>query len=218
MNEFFAGCSSGILQSLIGHPIDTAKVLKQTRTPMHKNFMYYYRGITYPTTFNILCTGITFDIHSRYKKYTGSHYYGGFLSGFTMAPIIYYFDVGKIHYQLNPKTPISLSQFKKTNGIFATFARESISTAFYMGVYFDMVDNHGPLVSGGVAGLTSWTVTYPLDVIKTRQMSDQYASFRNAMRIGNLWNGFLFCAIRAVLCNAGGFWAYNNTQAYLLDT
>ena len=59
MTEFLAGCSSGLIQSLVGHPIDTIKVLQQTRRPFYKNPFLYYRGISYPTTFNLLCTGVT---------------------------------------------------------------------------------------------------------------------------------------------------------------
>ena len=94
-----------------------------------------------------------FDIHSRMRKITGSHYSGGFITGLFVAPIIYYFDVGKIHYQLNPKSKISLSNFFKINGMMATLARESISTAFYMGVYFNNEERYGPLISGGMAGV-----------------------------------------------------------------
>ena len=215
MTEFLAGCSSGLIQSLVGHPIDTIKVLQQTRRPFYKNPFLYYRGISYPTTFNLLCTGVTFDIHSRMRKITGSHYSGGFITGLFVAPIIYYFDVGKIHYQLNPKSKISLSNFFKINGMMATLARESISTAFYMGVYFNNEERYGPLISGGMAGLTSWSVTYPLDVIKTRQMNNEKISFTSAFKMGNLWSGFTACAIRAVLANACGFWSYKKTIEYL---
>ena len=217
MKEFLAGCSSGIVQSIIGHPFDTIKVLMQTNKPLYKNPFHYYKGVTFPTTFNILCTGITFDIQSKMYKICNSHYLAGFGSGGIVSPIIYYFDVGKIHYQTRPGVSLSLEHFKGTKGMLATFFRESISTAVYMGVYFNMEERYGSLFSGGCAGLASWTSTYPLDVVKTRQMSLQKTnlSFKEAWKIGNLWRGFTACAIRAVLVNAAGFWSYNKTKKYL---
>ena len=217
MKEFFAGCSSGIVQSIIGHPFDTIKVLMQTNKPLYKNPFHYYKGVTFPTTFNVLCTGATFDIQSKLFKLTNSHYLAGFGSGGIVSPIIYYFDVGKIHYQTRPGISLSLHHFKGTQGMIATFLRESISTAVYMGLYFNMEERYGALVSGGCAGLASWTATYPIDVVKTRQMSSQkiHLSFKKALKMGNLWGGFTACAIRAVLVNAAGFWSYNNTKKYL---
>ena len=39
MSEFIAGCSSGIVQSIIGHPFDTIKVLQQTKRPFYRNWL-----------------------------------------------------------------------------------------------------------------------------------------------------------------------------------
>jgi hypothetical protein len=89
MTEFLAGCSSGIVQSLIGHPIDTIKVLQQNHQSFYKNPLHYYRGISYPTGFNLMATGITFDLNARIKKHTGSHYSSGFilLQGVLLLPL-----------------------------------------------------------------------------------------------------------------------------------
>lgn len=209
MSEFLAGCTSGVMQSIIGHPFDTLKVLQQTQRPFHTNVVHYYKGVSYPTSFNILSNGLVFDLHSRFHKMTGNHYIAGGLSGLTLAPIIYYFDVGKIHHQLYPNASISLSHFKKMNGLGTTVLRESIATSFYMGFYFDNQERYGPLITGGIAGLTSWLVTYPLDVVKTRLMSGESQCVRDALKKGNLWRGFTACAIRAVLVNSVGFWSYD---------
>ena len=212
--EFIAGCSSGIVQSLIGHPIDTVKILQQNRQAFHSNFLHYYRGISYPTAFNLLATGITFDLNARIYQKTGSYYSSGFLTGATLTPMIFLFDIGKIHHQTKPTERISLKHFSRTNGFAATTARESISNAFYMGVYFNMEERYGPLIGGGCAGLACWTMTYPIDVIKTRQMThpERNYSFYDAFKKGSLWRGYTACAIRAVLVNAAGFWSYNKVK------
>ena len=212
MSDFLAGCTSGVMQSIIGHPFDTIKVLQQTQRPFHTNIFHYYKGVTYPTSFNILSNGLVFDLHSRFQKRIGNHYVAGGLSGLIVGPIVYYFDVGKIHHQLSPNMRISLSQFKKINELGTTVLRESIATSFYMGIYFNNQERYGAFASGGVAGLTSWLVTYPLDVIKTRLMSNEYNSFSDALKKGNLWRGFTACAIRAVLVNSVGFWSYDRVM------
>ena len=64
-----------------------------------------------------------------------------------------------------------------------------------------------PLISGGIAGLCNWTATYPLDVIRNREIA-QNINFREAMKMGGLWKGYSFCALRAVKVNAIGFFVY----------
>lgn len=214
MTEFLAGCCSGFIQTIVGHPIDTIKILQQTKQPFYTNIRYYYNGISYPMAFNLLCSGATFDIHTKYYRHTHCHYRGGFFTGLTVAPIIYFFDAGKIHYQLNPNTMISLSRFKNINGMGATMARESFATSFYMGIYFNYYERYGPFAVGGFAGLMSWVLTYPLDVIKTRQMNNTKLTFVKAAALGNVWNGFTACAIRAVIVNAAGFWGYDKTVTF----
>ena len=64
----------------------------------------------------------------------------------------------------------------------------------------------------------SWLSTYPLDVIKTRQMENKTLSLYDSYKIGSLWKGFSVCVIRAVIVNAVGFWSYRKTMDYLLNT
>lgn len=75
------------------------------------------------------------------------------------------------------------NQFKNIyKGISATFLRETIGSAFYYACYEASVRqicklrslprrfaNYSDyLVAGSMAGLSYWTVSYPLDVIKTK--------------------------------------------------
>jgi hypothetical protein len=127
------------------------------------------------------------------------------------------FDIGKLHHQTRPTEVLSWRRFLKWNGVGTTLIRESFSTALYMGIYFNMEERNGALVSGGCAGLASWTATYPIDVIKTRQMTmvDKNLTFYQGYKMGSLWKGFMACAIRAVLVNAAGFWSYRKTMELL---
>lgn len=235
MSEFLAGCASGCLQSLIGHPLDTLKVIKQTSLPVknatkkyissNKNLfsLNLYRGVSYPTMMSMLTAGLIFDTNARIYKRFNSHYKSGFITGFCIAPIMYFFDTGKIYHQTyvkkgNGNKKIQLfpyRQFLKGNGLVATFGRESLATSLYIGVYFDLAEKTSPLIAGGTAGLASWGISYPVDVIKTRQMNDCSLSFLNAAKQGYLWRGFGVCALRAILVNAAGFWAYDYVKYHL---
>ena len=234
MSEFLAGCVSGCIQSVLGHPLDTIKVLAQTSSKkteskrvnvnsnININIKTLYRGVSYPTAMNMLTSGVIFDTNSRLYESYKSHYKSGFITGIFTAPMMYFFDTGKIYHQtyvnnVNTKQKIQLfpyKQFLKGNGLGATFGRECLATSAYMGVYFDLVERTSPLYAGGIAGLASWVVSYPIDVIKSRQMADCSLSFLDAGRQGQLWRGFSVCALRAIIVNSAGFWAYDKVKHY----
>jgi hypothetical protein len=70
------------------------------------------------------------------------------------------------------------------------------------------------LASGGLAGLSNWTLTYPIEVIKNRQMA-QNISIKDAISMGNIWKGYPICALRAVIVNAMNFWTYETVKGWL---
>ena len=89
--------------------------------------------------------------------------------------------------------------------------------SLYFGTYYEMKNkNFHPLISGGMAGLTSWTFTYPLDVIRTRQIA-QNISFINAFKLKKLWKGYQICALRAILLNGINFWVYEKVRQNLYE-
>ena len=209
MIEFLSGCISGLAQNIIGHPFDKKMI---------SNPMNYYRGFFYPTTHMILTTGIVFELNNYLEKWyikkfnfeTGANFFSGFWSGFLTAPSIYIFDVGKVKSQM--KIKLKTSDFYKTKGLLMTTTRESIAVSVYLGSYFQLRKNEvSAPVSGGLAGLINWSLTYPIDIIKTRQMTYNI-SIREAYLMGNLWKGYHVCAIRALVVNSIGFWVYEKSK------
>ena len=98
-----------------------------------------------------------------------------------------------------------------------TTMRESLAFASYFGSYDWLKTQQVPvLIAGGLAGLLNWTVTYPIDVIKSRQMA-QNIGIREAYSQGQLWKGYSVCALRAILVNAAIFYTYETTKR-LLDS
>ncbi len=71
-----------------------------------------------------------------------------------------------------------------------------------------------PLIAGGFAGLTNWTLTYPIEVVKNRQLA-QNISILSAVKQGNIWKGYPICATRAFLVNAVNFWTYETVKNLL---
>jgi hypothetical protein len=84
----------------------------------------------------------------------------------------------------------------------------------YFSTYHALRDDYGSLIAGGAAGLTNWTLSFPFDTIKSRQLSRQI-SFKKAFSEGYLWTGFSIAALRSVIVNAVSFTVYEKTLLYL---
>tara|TARA_Y100000813_G_scaffold196540_1_gene180181 strand:+ start:607 stop:1275 length:669 start_codon:yes stop_codon:yes gene_type:complete len=220
MSEFMSGCMSGLAQNIVGHPLDTLKIMIQNNkkidnlSSINLFSKKYYKGFLYPTTLSILLNGISFHTNNLMKESNEkSHFKNGFITGFITSPIVYIFEVGKVKKQMRKK--ITFCKFYKTPGFTMTVLRESSAMSVYFGSYYSLTDNkYSPLFSGGMAGLINWTLTYPIDVIKNRQMTDDI-SIRNAIKIGKLWNGYSICAIRGIIVNSIGFYVYEYVKSNL---
>jgi solute carrier family 25 carnitine/acylcarnitine transporter 20/29 len=112
-------------------------------------------------------------------------------------------------------------------GLNVTILRES-----FLGIYFGTYDfcmSHfrkegkvsmlGSLLSGGLAGVATWSVMYPVDYVKTRIQSDslenpQYKNsidcFQKELKQGYkvLFRGFEIMIARAFFVNAFGFMCF----------
>lgn len=203
-NEFIAGSVSGLAQNIVGHPFDTAKVYIQNNICLLDLKPYhYYRGFLYPTLFNIISTGTVFSINNYIVQKTNNNYFGGFIAGLSISPGCYLFDLLKI------KKQIPSSFCKKMPGLYATFIRESLAFGMWFGSYFDLTKSYkfSPFIAGGLSGVLAWTISYPIDVIKNRQMA-QNKSFLEALNEQKLWRGYSLCMARAAVVNSIGFASY----------
>ena len=130
MNDILAGFNAGIAQTVVGHPLDTIKVLIQTKNPIKNlNLRDLYKGWRYPMAMSTLFNSSVFPINEKIYKYTDNHYISGFITGIVVSPIVYTFDIGKIKQQTNQK--IKFTDFYKTKGIYSTILRESLATSIY---------------------------------------------------------------------------------------
>ena len=231
MKDVISSMFVGVGQLIVGHPFDTIKVHIQNKKPLpYVSLTNYYKGWKFPLLnglfYNITC----FTIHERNYKYTNSHFISGMLGGLCVSPLTYITDTFKIKYQtskpkisslptrdnshshstsLKPVIKQAFSQIKTRNGLYSLTCRETLASGIYFST-FHTLKNHidSSLICGGLTGITSWTITYPIDVIMSRQIA-QNISITTALQQKNLWKGYKVCIQRAIIVNAINFKIYD---------
>lgn len=225
MKDIVASSCVGLGQLLIGHPFDTAKILIQNKQPWYSlPVSQYYRGWKFPLFYSSLFNVICFTTHERTYKHTQNHFTSGLLGGMAISPFAYVLESFKIKHQVYNKTPhqqtklkqtinkrimkATFKQIKTTRGLLSLSTRETLAMGVYFQTFHELkkhMDN--TLICGGLTGLASWTLTYPIDVIASRQIA-QNITIREAFSQRNLWKGIHVCLLRAMIVNAVNFKIY----------
>jgi len=222
--HFGYGAIIGNIQTLIGHPLDTLKALKQTNiniTKTHLQIRNLYKGIQYPLAMSITFNSGIFGIYSYLQKLEYSREVSGLISGgimgFISNPLEYY----KINTQIGNKPSLMDHKFNIQiwRGCGYTTARESIATGFYFSNYHYLNEQLklSPFIAGGISGCLSWAITYPLDTLKTIKQSNDISLLnilktKGGLQHINIWNGFLICQARAFIVNGISFIMYDYLQ------
>ena len=208
------GISAGVAQTAIGYPFDVIKFRLQNRiTAFPLPLRHYYRGSLYPLLGAISYNGVTFSIYKFSLEKTNNSVLSGAMAGAVITPLVFIQDVGKIKKNLGQQTRISINNFvgsTRSNGLSMAFLRETSAMAAYFSSYHKCKEYFSPLLSGGLAGLINWTLSYPIDVLRNRQIGQQ-CSVLQAYKQGKLWKGYSFCAMRAIVVNAAIFYTYEET-------
>lgn len=214
INEFISGGLAGVVQVLIGHPFDTMKVITQNNSYIKRlSLVNLYRGFQYPLPQSIICNSIVFSTSDFFNEYLNDRLYSGFVSGVFVTPIIFYLDIGKTKEQLG--LPYKYVDFFKTKGFVSTLLRESSAFSLYFYTYDLFRENdYSIIISGSISGVASWSLTYPLDVVRNRQIA-QNISMYNAFNQGYLWRGYNYCIARSIFTNAAIFYTYETTKEIL---
>jgi len=233
MKDIVASSCVGLGQLLIGHPFDTAKILIQNKQPWYSlPVSQYYRGWKFPLFYSSLFNVICFTTHERSYKYTQNHFASGLLGGMAISPFAYILESFKIKHQVYNKTQYqqtkpnqtkkqtinkrimkaTFKQIKTTRGLLSLSTRETLAMGVYFQTFHELkkhMDN--TLICGGLTGLASWTLTYPIDVIASRQIA-QNITIREAFSQRNLWKGIHVCLLRAMIVNAVNFKIYETVM------
>ena len=80
------------------------------------------------------------------------------------------------------------------HALITTLTKETIAMSLYFGVYHYIRkhDYCSCFHAGGIAGVASWWLTFPLDTLRNRQIVHN-TTIRNAYRMGSVWSGvYLF--------------------------
>lgn len=205
--DIIAGSLVGWSEIIIGFPFLTVKCLQQNNQkwfplpPTH-----YYRGVKYPFVSSVILNMSVFPLNERSYPYTNNYFLSGLFSGAVISPVVYLIDT----YTIRKQTGMPLQgfkMFKGVNGLGSTFGKETLAMSSYFGTYHSLKENHGSFLAGGAAGLANWTLSFPFDTIKSRQLSRQI-NFKQAFKEGHLWKGYPIAALRSVIVNSVGFTVY----------
>ena len=202
--DIVAGACAGVAQVAVGHPFDTLKVRLQNKLPLSYRCLDLYRGGGYPLAFAVLYNSAVFPIVQR-SPYNSVC--SGFLAGLVVTPLVFVFDVCKVKRQTKDNKTRGFFFLLKQRGFTMAMCRESLAMAMYFSSYHKLKERIPPLYAGGIAGLLNWTCTYPIDVIRNRQFS-QNCTIRDAFSQKRFWRGYTFCAARAVIVNTAIFATY----------
>jgi len=208
---FVAGCISGIVQTIIGYPLDTLKILKQNNKILDKiGIRRLYSGISMPLIQTPLICGISFYIDEIINQNINNHWISGCISGIISSIILCPCEYYKINLQQNKKKIINIKTICGSyRNISYVICREGPAMGIYFGTYYELKKNEFPLyISGGIAGCTSWFFTYPLDTIKSRIQGNICKTFNQSIKMGNLFTGLNYCLLRAFIVNSVGFTSY----------
>jgi solute carrier family 25 (mitochondrial carnitine/acylcarnitine transporter), member 20/29 len=238
MKDIVASFWVGVGQLVVGHPFDTIKVCLQNKTKLPPvSISNYYKGWKFPFAHSLFYNISCFTIHERSYKHTNNHFISGMIGGACISPITYISDTFKIKYQLSNATPQTTiphtttiprpictpqpihtlspiikqaySQIKTTQGLASLASREILASGIYFSTFHKLktyIDS--TLICGGLTGITSWTLTYPIDAIMSRQIA-QNISVSEAIKQKNLWKGYTICIQRAMIVNAINFKIYD---------
>jgi hypothetical protein len=216
MRNLLTGISVGVTQTLIGHPFDTIKTRLQNNLSFKStNISFYYKGGLSQFSYAATKNSIIFPSFYYAKNHTDSNILAGVFAGICAFPAQYFFDTIKIKKQTNEK--LTIKSFFDNKGKISTAMKESVGMAFYFSSYhyFKDYDLH-PVISGGLSGIFCWLGSYPLDVIKSRQISKNI-SFNEAVKMGKFYKGIVPCLMRACLVNSAVWTVVEKIKSYDLN-
>jgi len=213
MKESEIGLICGIIQTIVGHPIDTIKVLIQNNnTNIKYSCTNLYKGMTYPLINSMLVGYTLFGLVDEINKYYNNYFLSGCFSGIFISPFIQVSEYWKINAQMQKKIYFKYFYI----GSCSTLIRESIGSSIYFGGYHYLRNDNefSSFLAGAISGMLSWCITYPIDVIKTRVQQHPHISYNSAFKIGRLYNGVSITLLRGFIVNGCVFYTYDFLKKY----
>jgi hypothetical protein len=209
--EFICGACNGISQAFVGHPLDTIKVLQQNNMNWKNlRFIELMRGVRYPLYYKIITKSLCFDLDKRIN--VKNDFVRNALVGLYLSPFTHSLDLYKIFRQNGSSVKkITYYDFINYRAFLCTISRDMLSYSFYIPTFMIMKKNDfSTISSAAVSGFVNWSISYPIDVIRTRQISNNKNTLQQSINMGSLWKGYTACASRGILTTVVGFTVYEN--------
>ena len=191
--SFIAGSVNGLGQVILSHPLDTIKINYQTNNKHNLNLKYLYKGIKYPILTIIPIVTLQFTIDPLFNSFFKNNFISGATTGFLISPLVSLTDLLRIKKQKEIQNKLDIYR-----GLKITAIRETLSISLYFGCYSyvkqfletkNINKNLNYMLSGSICGSVSWTLTYPIDVMKSRIQSYKCDTIYQAFSKGNFWKG-----------------------------
>lgn len=222
----------GVAQTLVGFPLDIIKTRLQAQQRAHIK-----RACTAGLGWTLASNAVTCSLFFPYYDIVSKDVLRCATLGALSGVVVNIFEVGKVQSQTGTKS-CAKTLLKTPHvwraGMMWTVLREAIACPTYFQTYERLHMPAGAFVAGGIAGIASWTVTYPIDTLKTRAQASsdttrkspsdvptkspmpfgikvwsETANIWAPYSMSTMWRGYPFAVARAFLVNGVGFMIYD---------
>jgi hypothetical protein len=201
-----AGACAGIVGAVIGQPLDTLKVRMQASLPLSSKGLY--KGLVPQVCIQLMGNTVLFGIYDALRGEREYSIPAAFISGIAESLVYTPFECLKTRRQAG----IPFKMRNAFSGFRYTAMREGFGNCVYFGAYtyFRKQRNFDPFLAGSLAGVSYWTVIYPIDTAKTlRQLGEP-------IQIRGLYRGLSICLLRSVPVNGAVFATYEKVLSELV--
>lgn len=240
--DFLPGYLQGITRVFISHPFDYIRIhLQMNKYKNIRDFFKFnnintiYKGIQVPLLIVPIDRAIQFKFYEFLnKKNINPFITGGFcgiISSFINLPSSYIANNFILNKNNNLNSFIKNTFNKNMNKLFFGYKpeiiRSIVASSIYLGVYGNLRNKFGnstkqSIINGAIAGVTLWTITYPLETFKLEQQVNNNIKIKEIYKnriqkygYFNLWKGILPIYIRTLPSSIGGMIVYEKTRQIL---
>lgn len=236
--DFIPGFLQGVTRVLVSYPFDYLKThLQMNKVESATKFLKantvksMYRGIAIPLTTIPIDRAIQYRMY-EYMNGNMNPFYSGMLCGCISSIYNLPFSYLSNNYVLDTHSK-NLSKYIRSlnfgeiySGYKPELLRSAISTTIYLGVYGNMRKQFGNsdfqcMVNSVTAGISLWTVVYPLDTLKIEQQrnNDYLTNIlkRRIEKMGvlNMWKGIGPVYFRTIPSSVTGMLVYEKSKSYI---
>eukprot|EP00894_Picocystis_sp_ML_P001868 jgi/Pico_ML_1/52385/g3096.t1 len=233
--DLVAGTAAGVSQIVVGHPFDTIKVKMQSGGAASGGAMDALRH-TVRTEELIKCRLQAQNQGNAHPVHGKANLADGAFKG-TVPSRSFTASAAASAETVRFTGPIDVARRAGWKGLYrgygATLLREVPGSALMLASYASalgtleaqggMVQKTAPLLAGALGGAVYWSITYPVDFIKSKVQTDM--SYRNAREcalkvfeaegVHGFFRGFTPCFLRSLPANGATFVAYEVVRAHL---